>query len=70
MVHCGYEATAVNDTFENPLKALNVFLKGPKTQGEMAPELPISYNDNEVFEPKLVVKNEVAKKNKKNKQVA
>ena len=70
MVHCGYEATAVNDTFENPLKALNVFLKGPKTQGEMAPELPILYNDNEVFEPKLVVKNEVAKKNKKNKQVA
>jgi len=70
MVHCGYEATAVNDTFEHPLKALNVFLKGPKTQGEMAPELPIFYNDNEVFEPKLVVKNEVAKKNKKNKQVA
>ena len=70
MVHCGYEATAVNDTFEHPLKALKVFLKGPKTQGKMAPELPILYSDNEIFEPKLVVKNEVTKKNKKNKQVA
>jgi hopanoid biosynthesis associated radical SAM protein HpnH len=29
MVHCGYEATAVNDTFRNPLKALKVALKGP-----------------------------------------
>jgi hypothetical protein len=38
MVHCGYEATAVNDTVANPLKALKVFLKGPKTDGPMAPE--------------------------------
>ncbi|MDX1518642.1 MAG: adenosyl-hopene transferase HpnH, partial [Gammaproteobacteria bacterium] len=29
MVHCGYEATAVNDTFNHPLKALKVALKGP-----------------------------------------
>jgi hopanoid biosynthesis associated radical SAM protein HpnH len=38
MVHCGYEATAVNDTVASPLKALKVFLKGPKTDGPMAPE--------------------------------
>ena len=41
MVHCGYEATAVADTVAHPLKALNVFLKGVKTTGEMAPEIPL-----------------------------
>ncbi len=45
MVHCGYEPTAVNDTFNHPLKALKVFLAGPKTDGPMAPELPILYKD-------------------------
>ncbi|MEC7875695.1 MAG: adenosyl-hopene transferase HpnH [Pseudomonadota bacterium] len=70
MVHCGYEATAVNDTFKHPLKALSVFLKGPKTYGEMAPELPVLYNDNEIFEPKLVMTNEMPKNSRKNKQVA
>jgi len=69
MVHCGYEATAVNDTFKHPLKALSVFLKGPKTYGEMAPELPVLYNDNEIFEPKLVMTNEMPKNSRKNKQV-
>ena len=70
MVHCGYEATAVNDTFKHPLKALSVLLKGPKTHGEMAPELPVLYNDNEIFEPKLVMTNEISKNSRKNKQVA
>jgi hopanoid biosynthesis associated radical SAM protein HpnH len=43
MAHCGYEATAVNDTMNHPLKALGVFLRGPKTDGPFAPELPINY---------------------------
>jgi hopanoid biosynthesis associated radical SAM protein HpnH len=43
MAHCGYEATAVNDTIDHPLKALRVFLRGPKTEGAFAPELPIRY---------------------------
>ncbi|MBT5110731.1 MAG: adenosyl-hopene transferase HpnH [Rhodospirillaceae bacterium] len=38
MVHCGYEATAVNDTVASPLKALKVFLKGPRIDGAMAAE--------------------------------
>lgn len=46
MVHCGYEATAVNDTFSHPLRALKVALKGPQTDGPMAPELPILYKDD------------------------
>ena len=47
MVHSGYEATAVDDTFRHPLNALKVSLFGPKTDGPMAPELPIKYKDEE-----------------------
>ncbi len=43
MAHCGYEPTAVDDTFAHPLKALLTTLFGPRTDGEMAPELPIAY---------------------------
>tara|TARA_Y100001970_G_scaffold72199_1_gene91642 strand:+ start:564 stop:1724 length:1161 start_codon:yes stop_codon:yes gene_type:complete len=46
MVHSGYEATAVDDTFKNPLKALKVFLKGPQYEGQMSPEVPFLYEDN------------------------
>jgi hopanoid biosynthesis associated radical SAM protein HpnH len=41
MVHSGYEATAVADTIRNPLKALAVVRKGVRTEGEMAPEIPL-----------------------------
>ncbi len=41
MVHCGYEPTAVNDTVRNPLKALAVSLRGVRTDGPMAPEIPL-----------------------------
>ena len=36
MAHCGYEGTAVEDTFAHPLKALGVMLRGPRTEGPMA----------------------------------
>ena len=42
MAHCGYEASAVEDTFSNPLKAVSIFLKGPKTTGAMAEEIDLS----------------------------
>ncbi len=38
MAHCGYEATAVEDTLAHPLKALWATIRGPKTTGEMVPE--------------------------------
>jgi hopanoid biosynthesis associated radical SAM protein HpnH len=41
MVHCGYEPTAVTDTVSRPLKALAVFLKGVRTEGPLAPEIPL-----------------------------
>jgi hopanoid biosynthesis associated radical SAM protein HpnH len=53
MVHCGYEATAVNDTFRRPWTALRAFLMGPRTAGAMAPELPVLYDDT--IQPKLSV---------------
>ncbi|HTS53182.1 MAG TPA: DUF3463 domain-containing protein, partial [Burkholderiales bacterium] len=45
MVHCGYEPTAINDTFAHPIKALKVALLGPRVDGPLAPELPITYAD-------------------------
>jgi hopanoid biosynthesis associated radical SAM protein HpnH len=36
MLHSGFEATAVNDTLAHPLKALSVYLRGPRTDGPMA----------------------------------
>ena len=42
MAHCGYEASAVEDVFSSPLKAISVALKGPKTKGAMAKEIDIS----------------------------
>ncbi|MFQ5985290.1 MAG: DUF3463 domain-containing protein, partial [Alphaproteobacteria bacterium] len=41
MVHCGYEATAVADTVARPWKALKVALRGFRTEGPMAPEIPL-----------------------------
>jgi hopanoid biosynthesis associated radical SAM protein HpnH len=41
MVHCGYEPTAVNDTVSNPLKTLMTVLRGIRTDGPMAPEIPL-----------------------------
>jgi hopanoid biosynthesis associated radical SAM protein HpnH len=41
MVHSGFEATAVADTMQRPLKALAVSLRGVRTEGPMAPEIPL-----------------------------
>jgi hopanoid biosynthesis associated radical SAM protein HpnH len=41
MVHSGYEATAVMDSVRNPLKTAAVTFRGIRTEGEMAPEIPL-----------------------------
>jgi hopanoid biosynthesis associated radical SAM protein HpnH len=41
MAHCGYEPTAANATFANPIQALKVALTGVKTEGAMAREIPL-----------------------------
>lgn len=43
MVHCGFEPTAVNDAVSHPLKALRTWLRGPRTEGPMAPDPPVTY---------------------------
>ena len=57
MAHCGYEASAVEDTFKNPLKAVEVFFKGPKTEGQMAQEIDLSRSRD----PDFVFDNHVQK---------
>jgi hopanoid biosynthesis associated radical SAM protein HpnH len=41
MVHSGYEATAVMDSVKHPIKAAMVALRGPKTEGAMAPDVSL-----------------------------
>jgi hopanoid biosynthesis associated radical SAM protein HpnH len=41
MVHSGFEASAVMDTVKRPLTALSVMLRGVRTDGPMAPDIPI-----------------------------
>ena len=33
MAHCSYEASAVNDVFTNPIKAIKVAIDNSKTRG-------------------------------------
>ena len=40
MLHSGFEASAVEDMRKNPVKALWVYLRGPRINGPMAPDLP------------------------------
>lgn len=41
MLHSGFEPSAVNDMLTHPLKALWVFLRGPRTYGPMAPDFSV-----------------------------
>jgi hopanoid biosynthesis associated radical SAM protein HpnH len=42
MVHCGFEATAVTDSFRRPWKLIGPALRGIRSKGKMAPELSIA----------------------------
>mgnify|MGYP006212726331 FL=1 len=41
MAHCGYEATAVADMVRKPWKGLKAAIAGIRTDGDMAPEIPL-----------------------------
>ena len=41
MVHSGYEATAVRDSVRRPWKAVTAALRPIRTEGDMAPEIPL-----------------------------
>ena len=42
MAHCGYEPTAAHAAASNPLSAMLTALRGVRTEGPMAPEIPLS----------------------------
>ena len=42
MAHCGYEPTAADAAFANPLKLLGLAVRGLRTEGPMAPEIDIA----------------------------
>ncbi|WP_158808833.1 adenosyl-hopene transferase HpnH [Beijerinckia sp. L45] len=42
MVHCGFEATAVTDSFRRPWKLIGPALRGIRSKGKMAPELSLA----------------------------
>ena len=41
MAHCGYEATAAEAMMKHPIEAMMIGLRGPRTEGPMAPEIPL-----------------------------
>ncbi len=41
MAHCGYEPTAADAMLTNPIGALSVALRGLRTEGPLAPEIPL-----------------------------
>lgn len=43
MAHCGYEGTAVEDTFAHPIKAMLAGIRGPRVDGPFAPDQPVTY---------------------------
>jgi hopanoid biosynthesis associated radical SAM protein HpnH len=51
MVHSGYEATAVVDSVRHPLKAMAVAVRGVRTSGEWAPEIPLDRQRPAVYAP-------------------
>jgi hopanoid biosynthesis associated radical SAM protein HpnH len=59
MAHCGYEPTAAAAIFNNPLQAIKVAIRGPLTEGPMAPEIslenqrPAQYVFSEQVQSKL-----------------
>jgi hopanoid biosynthesis associated radical SAM protein HpnH len=70
MVHCGYEPTSINDTFAHPLKGMKVAMFGPRTDGPMAPELPVNYEDEQPSRPRLVAEIKPESKGGDKQQVA
>ncbi|MEM9783200.1 MAG: adenosyl-hopene transferase HpnH [Pseudomonadota bacterium] len=42
MAHCGYEPTAANVAFSNPLRMLSLAFRGLRTEGPMAEEIDLS----------------------------
>lgn len=64
MAHCGYEATAVEDTLHNPWKAFITSLRGPRTTGPMVAEPVPKWTSEEEMAFKKLDEISVAASNK------
>jgi len=42
MAHCGYEPTAAGDAIAHPIKAMLAEMRGPRTEGDFAPDIDMS----------------------------
>ena len=70
MAHCGYEATAAADTIARPWEALRAAMVGPRTEGPMAPEIPLDKQRPAEFVFSHHVKHELAAMHQRDKQPA
>jgi len=61
MAHCGYEPTAVTDSVRNPLKAWRIGRRGVRTEGPMAPEIPLENQRPAEYVFEKLVEQEVEK---------
>ena len=68
MVHCGYEPTAAEDSIKNPIKTLKVALKGPKTDGDMVPDIPLNNQRSAEYVFEKQVKESLVKIKEENNQ--
>jgi len=59
MAHCGYEATAAHAAISNPLKMLAVAFRGIRTEGPMAPEIPLENQRPAAYVHSLHVEREI-----------
>jgi hopanoid biosynthesis associated radical SAM protein HpnH len=64
MAHCGYEPTAADAAITNPLKLLSLAIRGIRTEGPMAPEIPMTDQRPAVYVHSLHVERELARATK------
>jgi hopanoid biosynthesis associated radical SAM protein HpnH len=73
MVHCGFEGTAVRESVTKPWKAAIVAVRGVRTEGPMAPEIPLDRQRpaDYVFSAHVETKlDEIRRKNPRARKVA
>ena len=59
MAHCGYEPTAAHAAISNPLKMMALMVRGIRTEGPMAPEIPLENQRRATYVHSLHIEREV-----------
>ena len=59
MAHCGYEPTAADAAISNPLRMMALMWRGIRTEGPMAPEIPLENQRRASYVHSLHVEREV-----------